>query len=178
MYAIDDFIGQIVCLVATVGMMKHHLLLITAGFMIGLLSCVDCFPLLRRPALICPTSDLSSIGKLTYLRSTLKVSKDSENVVDRLTKKTVQSFLSSLFILSTVAVSGMTPPGLQSAEASDSRLIGEIPGSGIFFKDILNVESFDDPKVKVCKERISSKHRVFPISHLPFESNFHWPTRE
>jgi catabolite regulation protein CreA len=33
--------------------------------------------------------------------------------------------------------------------AAESRLIGQIAGSGLVFKDTLNVESFDDPKVNV-----------------------------
>mmetsp|Transcript_30702 Transcript_30702/g.45443 ORF Transcript_30702/g.45443 Transcript_30702/m.45443 type:complete len:261 (-) Transcript_30702:188-970(-) len=39
-------------------------------------------------------------------------------------------------------------PGGGAAEASDSRIVGEIKGSGLVFKDTLVVESFDDPKVK------------------------------
>jgi len=79
------------------------------------------------------------------------LSKGSGNTVDKAAKKMFNSMLSGLFIMSNVVMmtGGMAPLGLQPAEASESRLIGEIPGSGIFFKDILNVESFDDPKVKV-----------------------------
>lgn len=41
--------------------------------------------------------------------------------------------------------SAVLPP----AAMAESRLIGEIAGSGLVFKDTLQVESFDDPKV--CK---------------------------
>jgi catabolite regulation protein CreA len=38
---------------------------------------------------------------------------------------------------------------LPSASAADgSRVVGEIKGSGLVFKDTLKIESFDDPKVK------------------------------
>lgn len=33
------------------------------------------------------------------------------------------------------------------AAASDKRMVGEIPASGLIFKDTINVEEFDDPKV-------------------------------
>jgi hypothetical protein len=80
----------------------------------------------------------------------LKLANQGDGAVDKVAKKIFQSTLGGLFILSNVIMmtGGLIPVGLQPAEASDSRLIGEIPGSGIFFKDILNVESFDDPKVK------------------------------
>lgn len=34
--------------------------------------------------------------------------------------------------------------------AAESRVIGELKGSGLFFKDTLTIESFDDPKVSGC----------------------------
>ena len=43
-----------------------------------------------------------------------------------------------------IATSVLTPLPCAAAE---SRLIGQIAGSGLVFKDTLNVESFDDPKV-------------------------------
>jgi hypothetical protein len=32
--------------------------------------------------------------------------------------------------------------------AAESRVVGELKGSGLVFKDTLTIESFDDPKVK------------------------------
>jgi catabolite regulation protein CreA len=32
--------------------------------------------------------------------------------------------------------------------AAESRVVGELRGSGLVFKDTLTIESFDDPKVK------------------------------
>ena len=142
-------------------MMKRDTLLATVCFVLGYISCADCFTTTLRPTLQ-PTSNSLSKGTPTFvrtsdLRSNLNLSKENENVVGKFTKKFAQSLLSSLFIMSNVAAmtSGLTPLGPQPAEANDSRLIGEIPGSGIVFKDILNVESFDDPKVKVCGGRFN-----------------------
>jgi catabolite regulation protein CreA len=45
------------------------------------------------------------------------------------------------------------------AFAYDSRVIGEISGSGFIFKDTLEVESFDDPKVKGVTLYISNFQR-------------------
>eukprot|EP00611_Tribonema_gayanum_P002495 TRINITY_DN11862_c0_g1_i1.p1 TRINITY_DN11862_c0_g1~~TRINITY_DN11862_c0_g1_i1.p1 ORF type:complete len:228 (+),score=59.41 TRINITY_DN11862_c0_g1_i1:98-781(+) len=42
-------------------------------------------------------------------------------------------------------IAGGTP---DAAIAADKRLVGEIPASGFFFKDTLNVEAFADPKVQ------------------------------
>jgi catabolite regulation protein CreA len=39
---------------------------------------------------------------------------------------------------------------------AESRLIGEIAGSGLVFKDTLQVESFDDPKVCICDSSSSA----------------------
>jgi hypothetical protein len=41
------------------------------------------------------------------------------------------------------------------ASASDSRIIGQIAGSGLVFKDTLVVESFEDPKVRKIEIDIS-----------------------
>mmetsp|Transcript_2444 Transcript_2444/g.5254 ORF Transcript_2444/g.5254 Transcript_2444/m.5254 type:complete len:235 (-) Transcript_2444:218-922(-) len=45
------------------------------------------------------------------------------------------------------------------ALAVESRIVGEIAGSGIVMKDILTVESFDDPKVKGVTLYVSSFQR-------------------
>lgn len=50
----------------------------------------------------------------------------------------------------------MTP---SVASADSSRLVGSISGSGIVFKDTLNIESFDDPKVKGVTLYISNFQR-------------------
>ena len=55
-------------------------------------------------------------------------------------------FLAGSLALSTVL---QTLPPME-AMAADSRVVGELEGSGLFFKDTLLVECFDDPKVCVC----------------------------
>lgn len=60
-------------------------------------------------------------------------------------KRGLASFLLSLLVLSNVSTAILPAGGVASAE---SRMVGEIKGSGLVFKDTLNVESFDDPKVK------------------------------
>jgi catabolite regulation protein CreA len=62
--------------------------------------------------------------------------------------------------LSTILLTNTLLPTLPGGEAlAESRLVGEIAGSGIFFKDTLNVESFDDPKVKGVTLYISNFQR-------------------
>ncbi|EED90174.1 predicted protein [Thalassiosira pseudonana CCMP1335] len=46
-----------------------------------------------------------------------------------------------------------------TANAADSRTIGQISGSGLVFKDTLVVESFDDPKVKGVTLYVSNFER-------------------
>ena len=53
----------------------------------------------------------------------------------------------SKFLVGTAAItSAIQQPAIVNAE--DARRIGKISGSGLVFKDILVVDSFDDPKVK------------------------------
>eukprot|EP00638_Chattonella_subsalsa_P008727 CAMPEP_0117757922 /NCGR_PEP_ID=MMETSP0947-20121206/15052_1 /TAXON_ID=44440 /ORGANISM="Chattonella subsalsa, Strain CCMP2191" /LENGTH=150 /DNA_ID=CAMNT_0005577973 /DNA_START=221 /DNA_END=673 /DNA_ORIENTATION=+ len=42
----------------------------------------------------------------------------------------------------------MAPTFIGPAPAEAARLVGEIPASGLIFKDTLNVEAFQDPKVE------------------------------
>ena len=62
------------------------------------------------------------------------------------------------FVLLSSNLSPLLPGG--DAEAGNAgRVIGEIQASGIFFKDTLTVESFDDPKVKGVTLYISNFQR-------------------
>jgi len=51
--------------------------------------------------------------------------------------------------------------GSQPAVAGDKRVVGEIPASGLIFKDTINVEEFDDPKVKGVNLYLSDFSRSF-----------------
>ena len=53
--------------------------------------------------------------------------------------------LSSAIILNTAGVMSVAP---SPAMAADSTVVGSLKGSGLVFKDTLNVERFEDPKVK------------------------------
>ena len=69
-------------------------------------------------------------------------------------KKAAATLLSGLMLVNTAS------PILPGGEAhAESRLVGEIAGSGIVFKDTLNVESFNDPKVKGVTLYISNFQR-------------------
>jgi len=58
-----------------------------------------------------------------------------------------------------LATGAIGPLLVQPVHAAESRLIGEIQGSGLIFKDTLSVESFDDPKVKGVTLYISNFQR-------------------
>ena len=77
-----------------------------------------------------------------------------QQITKDLSKMGTAAVLSSFLLTNTM--SPMLPGGEANAE---SRLIGEIAGSGIVFKDTLNIESFDDPKVKGVTLYISNFER-------------------
>mmetsp|Transcript_9925 Transcript_9925/g.14045 ORF Transcript_9925/g.14045 Transcript_9925/m.14045 type:complete len:224 (-) Transcript_9925:138-809(-) len=70
-------------------------------------------------------------------------------------KKAFVPIVSSILIFSNM-LPGILPGGDAFAE---SRVVGEIAGSGIVFKDTLKIESFDDPKVKGVTLYISNFER-------------------
>jgi hypothetical protein len=45
----------------------------------------------------------------------------------------------------------LSPLHHQPAQAVESRVVGQLQGSGLVFKDTLLIESFDDPKVRGVK---------------------------
>jgi CreA protein len=66
----------------------------------------------------------------------------------------------------------MQPSTWSVANAAESKVVGSLSGSGLFFKDTLQVEAFDDPKVQGVKlfvsnfilplnERLSSTKNLF-----------------
>ena len=54
----------------------------------------------------------------------------------------------SKFLVGTAAITSSATQQPSIANAEDARRIGKISGSGLVFKDLLVVDSFDDPKVK------------------------------
>jgi CreA protein len=77
-----------------------------------------------------------------------------QQITKDLSKMGTAAVLSSFLLTNTM--SPMLPGGEANAE---SRLVGEIAGSGIVFKDTLNIESFDDPKVQGVTLYISNFER-------------------
>jgi catabolite regulation protein CreA len=59
-----------------------------------------------------------------------------------------RSLASASLVLATTALPMLTPLSVQPSNAYDSRVIGQLSGSGLILKDTLQVESFDDPKIK------------------------------
>jgi catabolite regulation protein CreA len=55
---------------------------------------------------------------------------------------------------------GLSPSTI--ANAADSKIVGSFSGSGLFFKDTLQVEAFDDPKVQGVKLYVSNF--ILPIN--------------
>eukprot|EP00565_Helicotheca_tamesis_P006213 CAMPEP_0185724592 /NCGR_PEP_ID=MMETSP1171-20130828/1026_1 /TAXON_ID=374046 /ORGANISM="Helicotheca tamensis, Strain CCMP826" /LENGTH=250 /DNA_ID=CAMNT_0028392473 /DNA_START=104 /DNA_END=856 /DNA_ORIENTATION=- len=66
-----------------------------------------------------------------------------------------------IFAASFLMISNLISPfvAVEPAFAAESRLVGEIRGSGLVFKDTLNIESFEDPKVRGVTLYISNFQR-------------------
>jgi len=73
-------------------------------------------------------------------------------------RKVLATILGSFLLLSSHTSVPLLLPGGE-AVANDSRIIGEIAGSGLVFKDTLTIESFEDPKVKGVTLYISNFQR-------------------
>ena len=66
--------------------------------------------------------------------------------LQRLPQQVAQGLATAAFAasLATLTLTAAPPP----ATAIESKIIGQLQGSGLVFKDTLQIESFDDPKVK------------------------------
>lgn len=84
----------------------------------------------------------------------------TQDLTKELSKKALATLLGSFVLLSS-SLSPLIPGGnaLAAGGGGGSRQIGEIAASGIFFKDKLTVESFDDPKVQGVTLYISNFER-------------------
>mmetsp|Transcript_13124 Transcript_13124/g.27758 ORF Transcript_13124/g.27758 Transcript_13124/m.27758 type:complete len:227 (+) Transcript_13124:41-721(+) len=75
-------------------------------------------------------------------------------------RQALSSLVSGLVATTTAAtVATVWGGNAELANAEGSRIIGQISGSGLFFKDTLTVESFDDPKVKGVTLYVSNFER-------------------
>ncbi len=88
----------------------------------------------------------------------LKTLLKAQDVTKDLSKKSFATILGSFLLLSS-NLSPILPGGDAIALSGGSRVVGEIAGSGIVFKDTLTVESFDDPKVQGVTLYISNFQR-------------------
>merc|ERR1711957_775472 len=82
----------------------------------------------------------------------------TENLTEKIGRKVLASILGSFLLLSAHTPVPMLLPGGE-AEANNSRVIGEISGSGLVFKDTLTIESLEDPKIKGVTLYISNFQR-------------------
>ena len=89
--------------------------------------------------------------------------KDPKPLVYQQLKKQLASVASAVMFASTLL--GPLPP----ANAIESQIIGQISGSGLVFKDTLEVERFEDPKIKGITLYITNFQR--PITER-LTSNF------
>lgn len=81
----------------------------------------------------------------------LSAHEDDNNMMAQVGKGIMATMLGASLLLNTA-----TPSSVASAE---SRVIGEIAGSGLVFKDTLQVESFEDPKIKGVTLYVSNFQR-------------------
>jgi len=101
----------------------------------------------------------SVIPKQSNERSLSDLKKEPfSNLTENIGKKVMASILGSFLLLSSHTSVPILLPGGQ-AVANDSRIVGEIAGSGLVFKDTLTIESFEDPKVKGVTLYVSNFQR-------------------
>jgi CreA protein len=114
-----------------------------------------------------PLSFQNAIAKLATQQSEQKdlnpnLNFNLKDVTKDLTKKAIATTLGAAVLLSTSTplLSSTSNPFIANAASNGgSREVGEIKASGIFFKDTLTVESFDDPKVQGVTLYISNFQR-------------------
>eukprot|EP00555_Chaetoceros_dichaeta_P005908 CAMPEP_0198267312 /NCGR_PEP_ID=MMETSP1447-20131203/32477_1 /TAXON_ID=420782 /ORGANISM="Chaetoceros dichaeta, Strain CCMP1751" /LENGTH=225 /DNA_ID=CAMNT_0043957843 /DNA_START=17 /DNA_END=694 /DNA_ORIENTATION=- len=101
----------------------------------------------------------SIIPKQSNVHSSTDLKKEPfSNLTENIGKKVLASILGSFLLLSSHTSVPILLPGGQ-AVANDSRIVGEIAGSGLVFKDTLTIESFEDPKVKGVTLYVSNFQR-------------------
>jgi len=83
--------------------------------------------------------------------------KEPTNALENVGRFALSTILGSCMLFNSHICPSILSGGV--ASAAESRVIGEIAGSGLVFKDTLTVESFDDPKVKGVTLYISNFQR-------------------
>ncbi|GAX13886.1 hypothetical protein FisN_5Lh217 [Fistulifera solaris] len=127
--------------------------------------------LLSTPSVIGVSLLIGAVKSLTipfpHLRPT------ANKVVTALKEKKVQPFQvnARTYIAAAALCTTVLATPLAPARAAESQVIGQITGSGLVFKDTLQVESFEDPKVRGVTLYISNFQR--PINErLSSAKNF------
>lgn len=62
--------------------------------------------------------------------------------------KKAKTFAASSMLTASLLLNHLHLVGVEPAMAAESRIVGQLQGSGLVFKDTLQIESFEDPKVK------------------------------
>jgi len=86
---------------------------------------------------------------------------------------TPQQFFGSALLSAALLFGSAAAPILANpapAHANDSKVVGQLKGSGLVFKDTLNIERFEDPKVKGVVLYISNFDR--PVTEKLSKGNF------
>uniref|UniRef100_A0A7S2UP84 Uncharacterized protein n=1 Tax=Attheya septentrionalis TaxID=420275 RepID=A0A7S2UP84_9STRA len=128
-----------------------------------LVSLTSGFAPTRRGCVITPPKDAIIHGSIRSGETRLFARKSSRGIFGVVSgdglKKAAVGLATSLMIASNLAVPLLPVGDYSIANAAESRLVGEIKGSGLVFKDTLNIERFDDPKVQGVTLYISNFQR-------------------
>lgn len=119
--------------------------LIQGLFLCGTLAVSTAFaPVAQRPAVVSALASQSS---------------SSDNWDKALPKFVAAGMIAASALLGPINLSDNHHPIVPVASAAESRIIGELKGSGLVFKDTLEIESFSDPKVKGVTLYVSNFQR-------------------
>jgi hypothetical protein len=110
-------------------------ILVKCGLMMRV---VESFSLAR------PTAT-QAVSSLSTARMSREATPSEDSWFSQPLSKAIRASLAAATLM---VLSSSTHPPLPALAAEGSRVVGEISGSGLVFKDTLRVESFDDPKVK------------------------------
>lgn len=114
-------------------------------------------------------SSAFTMAKNHRMATTLQASKEDQQLAVGEKAKTLgTAMLSASLLLGSVCTGTMASP--QPASAFESKVVGQLKGSGLVFKDTLSIERFEDPKVKGVVLYISNFDR--PVTEKLSKGNF------
>ncbi|GMI15168.1 hypothetical protein TrVE_jg7164 [Triparma verrucosa] len=97
-----------------------------------------------------PASHISSTKLLAN-----RVTRTSDDLATATARSSIAKAIGVFGMCGALGLTGLAPP----AHAESSRTVGSISGSGLVFKDTLNIESFVDPKIPEVSLYISNFQR-------------------